>query len=80
LNIRTGGEVRHVSICVDNAHARSKLLVNGIPVNSNADGQFNPALIPVTQIDEIVVRSATSSVLYGEGGTAGVIKRHHASR
>ncbi|MBF8179792.1 TonB-dependent receptor plug domain-containing protein, partial [Herminiimonas contaminans] len=73
LNIRTGGEG---SPRIDMRGQRTrqiKLLVNGIPVNSNADGQFNPALIPVTQIDEIVVRSATSSVLYGEGGTAGII-------
>ena len=57
LNIRTGGEG---SPRIDMRGQRTrqiKLLVNGIPVNSNADGQFNPALIPVTQIEEIVVLS-----------------------
>lgn len=50
-----------------------KLLVNGIPVNSTYESDFDPTQIPVTQIDRIKVSKGASSVLYGDGGLGGVI-------
>lgn len=50
-----------------------KLLINGVPINSSYDGNFDPNLIPVSQIQRIVVTEGNASVLYGVGGTAGVI-------
>lgn len=50
-----------------------KLLLNGIPINSALDGQFDPAEIPVENIAEIKVTTSGASELYGQGGNAGVI-------
>jgi vitamin B12 transporter len=49
------------------------LFLNGVPINSAADGQFDPRLIPVENIAEIKLIEGNSSVLYGPGTTAGVI-------
>ncbi len=49
------------------------LLLNGIPINSTYDQQFNPSIIPVENIAEIKMTSGPSSVLYGQGGLGGVI-------
>jgi outer membrane receptor for ferrienterochelin and colicin len=49
------------------------LLLNGIPINSTNDGQFDPSLIPIENIAEIKVSYSNHSVLYGDGGLAGVI-------
>ncbi len=49
------------------------LLLDGIPMNSAFDQQFNPAAIPVENIAEIKVTAGASSVLYGQGGLGGVI-------
>ncbi len=49
------------------------LLLNGIPINSTYDGQFDPHLIPTENISKIKVSYGNSSVLYGQGGLAGVI-------
>lgn len=49
------------------------LLLNGIPMNSSYDGQFNPGFIAVENIARIKVTKGASSVLYGAGGNAGVI-------
>lgn len=73
VQVRTGGDgapridirgfrTRHV-----------KLLLNGTPFNSTYDGQFDPAVIPVENIAEIVVTTGGGSELYGPGGNAGVI-------
>jgi len=73
VNIRTGGEgvpridirgfrTRHVL-----------LLLDGIPMNSAFDQQFDPALIPTENIAEIKLTAGASSVLYGQGGLGGVI-------
>ncbi len=73
VQVRTGGDgapridirgfrTRHV-----------KLLLNGTPFNGTYDGQFDPSLISVENIAEIVVTTGGSSVLYGSGGNAGVI-------
>lgn len=73
VNVRVGGDgapridmrgfrTRHI-----------KLLLNGTPFNSTYDGQFDPALISVENIAEIVVTTGATSTLYGSGGNAGVI-------
>lgn len=49
------------------------LLVDGIPFNSTFDGQFDPSTIPVENIAKIKVSYGNHSVLYGQGGLAGVI-------
>lgn len=49
------------------------LFLNGVPINSADDGQFDPRLIPVENIAEIKLIEGNSSVLYGPGTTAGVI-------
>ncbi len=49
------------------------ILLNGIPLNSTWDQQFDPHLIPVENISKIKVFYGTHSVLYGQGGLAGVI-------
>src|SRR4030042_4423466 len=49
------------------------LLLDGIPLNSTADGQFDPSLIPTEDIEKIKVSYGDSSLLYGDGGLAGVI-------
>jgi outer membrane cobalamin receptor len=49
------------------------LLLDGIPMNSAFDQQFDPSLIPVDNIAGIEVTAGASSVLYGQGGLGGVI-------
>lgn len=49
------------------------LLLNGIPMNSTYDGQFDPSLVTVDSIARIKVTYGASSVLYGAGGSAAVI-------
>ncbi|MFH1154235.1 MAG: TonB-dependent receptor [Pseudomonadota bacterium] len=61
IDIR-GLRTRHVS-----------LLLNGIPIKDTYDGQFDPSTIPVDHIAEIKVTTGGASVLYGSGGSAGVI-------
>lgn len=73
VNIRTGadGVPR-----VDLRGFRSRhvvLLLDGIPLNSTFDGQFDPSLIPVENIAKIKVSYGDHSVLYGDGGLGGVI-------
>jgi vitamin B12 transporter len=73
VNIRTGadGVPR-----VDLRGLRSRhvlLLLDGIPINSTFDGNFDPSLIPVESIEKIKLSYGTHSVLYGDGGLGGVI-------
>ena len=49
------------------------LLLDGIPLNSTFDGNFDPSVIPVENIDMIKVSYGSHSVLYGDGGLGGVI-------
>ncbi len=49
------------------------LLLDGVPLNSTYDGQFDPSIIPTENIARIKVSYGTSSVLYGQGGLGGVI-------
>jgi len=73
VNVRTGAEgvpridirgfrTRHVL-----------LLLDGIPMNSAFDMQFDPTSIPTENIAQIKLTSGSSSILYGQGGLGGVI-------
>ncbi|MBR9727316.1 TonB-dependent receptor [Shewanella intestini] len=48
-------------------------LINGVPANEAEDGQFDPSLIPTSQIASVNVTVGPASVLYGTGGAGGVI-------
>jgi len=72
--IRTGGDG---TPRVDIRGFRSRhvlLLIDGVQVNSTADGQFDPARISTTAIREIKVSYSSSSLLYGDNALAGVIE------
>jgi len=73
VNIRVGaGGIPRVDI----RGFRSRhvlLLLDGIPLNSTFDGQFDPSIIPVENIAQIKVSYGNSSVLYGPGALGGVI-------
>ncbi|MBL4816036.1 MAG: TonB-dependent receptor [Shewanella sp.] len=73
LYVRTGGQgtprvdirgfkTRHVTF-----------LINGVPANGAEDGQFDPSVIPSSQIASVEVSVGPTSVLYGPGGAGGVI-------
>jgi outer membrane cobalamin receptor len=72
--VRTGGDG---TPRVDIRGFRSRhvlLLINGVLVNSTADGQFDPARISTDGIREIKVSYGSSSVLYGDNALAAVIE------
>jgi outer membrane receptor for ferrienterochelin and colicin len=49
------------------------VLLNGVPVASPWDNQFDPSFIPVENIAKIKVTRGPASVLYGSGGNSGII-------
>ncbi len=49
------------------------VLLDGVPINSAFDGQFDPSAIPVENIAKVKVTAGASSVLYGQGALGGVI-------
>lgn len=73
VNVRTGGEgVPRIDI----RGFRTRhivLLLDGIPMNSAFDQQFDPTVIPTENIAEIKLTTGASSTLYGQGGLGGVI-------
>jgi outer membrane receptor protein involved in Fe transport len=72
--VRTGGDG---TPRIDVRGFRSRhvlLLINGVLVNSTADGQFDPARISTRAIREIKVSYGSSSVLYGDNAMAAVIE------
>jgi outer membrane cobalamin receptor len=74
IYVRTGGDG---TPRIDVRGFRSRhvlLLINGVLVNSTADGQFDPARIPTEAIREIKVAYGTSSILYGDNALAAVIE------
>jgi vitamin B12 transporter len=74
IYVRTGGDG---TPRIDVRGFRSRhvlLLINGVPVNSTVDGQFDPARISTKAIREIKVSYGSSSVLYGDNAVAGVIE------
>ncbi len=73
VNIRTGADG---TPRVDLRGFRSRhviLLLDGIPLNSTYDGQFDPSIIPVENIAKIKIAYGDHSVLYGDGGLGGII-------
>lgn len=73
VNIRTGGEgVPRVDFRGFKPR-HTLILLDGIPLNSTADGQYDPTLIPVENIAKIKLMGGDSSLLYGEGDLGGVI-------
>lgn len=48
-------------------------LLDGVPMNSAFDQNFDPSLIPAENIARIKVVAGASSVLYGQGGLGGVV-------
>src|SRR5512134_697505 len=63
IHVRTGGDG---TPRIDVRGFRSRhvlLLVNGVPANSTADGQFDPARISTQAIRDIKISYTTSSVL-----------------
>jgi outer membrane cobalamin receptor len=74
VNVRTGPEgVPRVDIRgFRNRHVL--ILLDGIPLNSAFDQQFDPSSIPVENIAKIKVITGASSVLYGPGGLGGIIE------
>lgn len=73
INIRYGGDGTPRMDIRGLRTRQIKLMVNGIPFSSTNDGQFDPSLIPAFAIGRIDTRIGNSSVLYGDGGSAGVI-------
>jgi outer membrane cobalamin receptor len=74
IYVRTGGDG---TPRMDVRGFRSRhvlLLINGVPANSAADGQFDPARISTDAIREIKVSYGSSSVLYGDNAMAAVIE------
>jgi outer membrane cobalamin receptor len=74
IYVRTGGDG---TPRMDVRGFRSRhvlLLINGVPANSTADGQFDPARISTEAIREIKVSYGSSSVLYGDNAMAAVIE------
>jgi len=74
IHVRTGGDG---TPRIDMRGFRSRhvlLVINGVLVNSTADGQFDPARISTKSIREIKVSYGSSSVLYGDNAMAGVIE------
>jgi vitamin B12 transporter len=51
----------------------TQIFLNGVPLNSSIDGQFDPSLVPTEFIDNVKIVQGVSSVLYGPGATAGII-------
>ncbi|MBP1709195.1 MAG: TonB-dependent receptor, partial [Deltaproteobacteria bacterium] len=73
VNIRTGGEgVPRVDYRGFKPR-HTLILLDGIPLNSTDDGQYDPTLIPVENIAKIKLMGGNSSLLYGEGDLGGVI-------
>lgn len=73
VNVRYGGDGTPRMDIRGLRTRQIKLLLNGIPFNSSFDGQFDPSLIPAFAIGRIDLNVGSSSVLYGDGGMAGVI-------
>jgi len=73
VNVRIGGEG---TPRIDIRGFRTRhvvLLLDGIPMNSAFDQQFDPTIIPTENIAEIKLTEGASSILYGQGGLGGVI-------
>jgi len=72
--VRTGGDgVPRIDV----RGLRSRhllLLLDGVPFNATADGQFDASLLPTQLIERVDLVSGNGSVLYGDGGIGGVLQ------
>jgi len=73
INVRTGGNGVPRIDMRGMVTRHLKVLLDGIPINATYDGQFDPSMIPVENIEKIKVSYGGSSVLYGQGAIAGII-------
>ncbi|MDE2166128.1 MAG: TonB-dependent receptor [Alphaproteobacteria bacterium] len=73
INVRTGGDGVPRIFLRGLPPRHTQIFLNGVPLNSAVDGQFDPSLIPTEDIARIDVIEGNSSVLYGTGTTGGVI-------
>lgn len=74
LVVRRGGE-GVARIDLRGLRARQiLLLLDGVPLRSTEDGNFDPSLIPSQIIERVDVSAGNSSVLYGDGALAGVLQ------
>ena len=48
-------------------------MLDGVPLNSGFDQQFDPTLIPLESVEKIQITAGAGSVLNGQGGLGGVI-------
>ena len=74
VRVRGGGNGRPF---IDMHGLRSRhvlLLLDGVPLNSTHDGQFDAGLVPTDFLSSITLSFGASSVLYGEGAMGGVIE------
>jgi outer membrane cobalamin receptor len=73
VEIRTGNDGRP-RVQIRGAKGKDiVVLLDGVPINSAFDGQFDPSTIPVESIAKVKVTAGASSVLYGQGAIGGVI-------
>lgn len=73
INLRTGGDGVPRIFLRGLPPRHTPIFLDGVPLNSAVDGQFDPSLIPTEDIARIDVVEGNSSVLYGPGTTGGVI-------
>ncbi|MEI6125751.1 MAG: TonB-dependent receptor plug domain-containing protein [Pseudomonadota bacterium] len=73
IHVRTGGQGTPLIDLRGFKPRHVLLLLDGVPLNSTFDAQFDPSSIPVENIEKIKVTYSNSSVLYGQGGLGGVI-------
>lgn len=73
IRVRTGGDGVPRIFLRGLPPRHTPIFLNGVPLNSAVDGQFDPSLIPTENIADIKVIEGNSSVLYGPGTTGGVI-------
>ncbi|QIZ77297.1 TonB-dependent receptor [Ferrimonas lipolytica] len=71
--VRTGGQGRPLIDIRGFKTRHALLLINGVPANASYDGQFDTRSIPASRIERVVVSMGPSSLLYGNGGNAGII-------
>ena len=73
VNVRVGGDGTP-RIDMRGLRTRQvKILVNGVPMNTVGNGDFDPTLIPSEYIEAVEVLPGAVSQLYGDGALAGAI-------
>lgn len=73
VHIRTGGQGAAYIRLRGFRQRETALLIDGIPVSSPYDGQFDLSTLPADIVERIEVVKGASSVMYGANGMGGVI-------